>query len=463
METLLLKIILCSAVLLLFYKLFLEREKLFTFNRFFLLGSVVLSYVIPFVNLTLPNFKKPQAQLIFEETTQSISLTQTASSELIDWSQIFWIGYILVSLLLLTKSLVSVWKILNLKGEIKTIEGVRIKIIPGLSSPFSFFNTVYLNPKHYAEIEVHATILMHEKIHVIQKHTWDLVFIEVLIILSWINPTLYFYKKAIITNHEFLADDEVVNHEVNIKDYQNLILSEINQASHFSLTNPFNYINTKKRFIMMTTPKSKFAGFKMGLSAIVVTGALIVFSNKVFADTPAPVEPRPKQKMQQSLEETTSKDIISKVNQREKINAGTVQSTNPPKPAPPVPSAPQNVPTDIPTVPAIPPLETVAPEFPGGMHTLRQKVMAEFNTTVLSGNERLLKAEINFNVNTDGTTSDFTVKGNNEVFNTEALRCVKNAAQSAKWKPASVDGNPVKYRFRMPLSMQFEPNPAPKH
>lgn len=188
---------------------------------------------------------------------------------------------------------------------------------------------------------------------------------------------------------------------------------------------------------------------------------MVVFSNKVFAEVPAPYKPE-EQNIQKPTALTSNKEPISTAIQIEKKNTDTLEATTPPTPeAPPTPVKPNASET---VAPPSAELSTIAnePEFPGGMSALRQIIMGEFNTAVLSGNGGLLKAEIYFNVNTDGTTSDFTVKGNNEVFNTEALRCVKNAAQSAKWKPATVDGNPAKYKFRMPLTMQFEPSPASK-
>ena len=117
----------------------------------------------------------------------------------------------------------------------------------------------------------------------IQKHSLDLIFVEFIKTISWFNPAIYFYKKAITDNHEFLADEEIINQEFNIKDYQKLILAVVLQVKNLSVINQFNFNNTKQRFIMMTTKKSKLENFKKLFAVSVIAGSSFFFVQKVYA------------------------------------------------------------------------------------------------------------------------------------------------------------------------------------
>lgn len=93
-------------------------------------------------------------------------------------------------------------------------------------------------------------------------------------------------------------------------------------------------------------------------------------------------------------------------------------------------------------------------EFPGGINTFRNKVQSNFDDSVMDGDEGVLKTEITFVVERDGSLTDVNASGSNKTFNDEAIRTVKSIKN--KWTPAKINGQAVRYRFRLPLSMQFE-------
>ena len=97
----------------------------------------------------------------------------------------------------------------------------------------------------------------HELVHVNQKHTIDILFIEVLKVFFWFNPLFIFYKKAIQLNHEFLADEEIVKTYNNVPFYQNLLLQKGIGTQTIYLASNLNYLVTKKRLIMMTKSTSQ--------------------------------------------------------------------------------------------------------------------------------------------------------------------------------------------------------------
>lgn len=286
MLTIILKIILCSSVFIAVYYLFLEKEKMYRFNRFYLLSSLVLSYVIPFITITVQQPRSEnKPEIIFEETAQQIIYTQPVQ-ESFDWMNVLWMVYGAVTLFFLIKSILSIRAVKRLQGEKHLYQNHRVVITKENLAPFSFWNTIYLGEDYIKDNTIDPRIFLHEKSHLDQKHSIDLILMDLLKIFTWFNPVLFLYKKAIMTNHEFLADEAVLKSRYNVKDYQSLILEEIIAGQSLHLTHSFNFNNTKKRFIMMTAKKSKFIVLKKaaGLTALVAAAAL--FAERTYVIDP---------------------------------------------------------------------------------------------------------------------------------------------------------------------------------
>ncbi|MCD1115623.1 M56 family metallopeptidase [Chryseobacterium turcicum] len=282
METIILKIILCSGVLLGLYHLFLAKEKTFVFNRFYLIFALIFSYTIPFVTIeTQTKLIKKQTVFISEKAQQNVDyIAMPNAQESFDYTQLVLVVYGIVSLIFLLKFLFSLLKIKNIKGQKLKYRNRNIKLLLKKNAPFSFFNTIYVSKEYFKDEIIDESIFLHEEIHVKEKHSLDIIFVEILKIISWFNPFVYFYQKAITTNHEFLADKGVINTNKNIKDYQELILSEVLKQQNLALIQTFNFNNTKKRFIMMTKKNSKFAKTKMLLTIPVLAIAGFMFAEK---------------------------------------------------------------------------------------------------------------------------------------------------------------------------------------
>ena len=116
METAILKIILCSSLLIAIYYLFLQKEKMFRFNRFYLLSAMVFSYVIPFVKINLPEISESRNKLIFEEITTQQLIHNTNQASDFDWMNLIFIIYIAIAIFLTVRSLISMIMIITLKG-----------------------------------------------------------------------------------------------------------------------------------------------------------------------------------------------------------------------------------------------------------------------------------------------------------------------------------------------------------
>jgi len=307
---LILKIICCSGVFIGFYLLILQREKMFAFNRFYLLATLVLSFSIPFMELGIREFSTPEfnefipmiqqtpvetkmmeSPAVQIPVSERIAPAETVMKETnvfptLNWIEILGIIGLLISIILLIRFFVNLWGInrLAVKNERIHKEGFTLVKINRNVSPFSFFHYLFASKQDVENEKIRSEIFYHEFAHIRQKHTWDVVFVEFLMIFLWFNPFLYIYRKSIRTNHEFLADQEVLNRHFDTTAYQHLLLEKIPIKSQTSLSSSFNYLVTKKRLIMMTKKTSKIKTMTLKFFSIpLLVAVMLVFSEKVSA------------------------------------------------------------------------------------------------------------------------------------------------------------------------------------
>nr|WP_262484723.1 M56 family metallopeptidase [Chryseobacterium mucoviscidosis] len=391
------------------------------------------------------------------EATQQV-MDITPKQESFNWMNLIWILYGIVTLIFLTRTIISYLKIKNLKGEKMIYQNQNIIITNEPISPFSFWNTIYLGKNYLIDNKIDSRIFLHEKSHLEQKHSIDIIIVEIIKAFTWFNPSVYFYKKAMITNHEFLADESVLKNDFTIKDYQNLILEEIISNQNYNLTHTFNFKNTKKRFIMMNSKKSKLADLKKVISIPVLMIAFGLFIQKTYA---TPME-KMIEKTQETISEPVKKQIaesnepirddvkneslnpesgITEQLSENMINGGVVQDTIRPKEG-------KNMATKDEA--------TLLPQYPGGINEMRNKMAKAFDASKMNLGKETYRTEINYTVLEDGNIADVKASGNNEAFNAEAINSFKKANENIVWKPAEKDGKQVRYRMRIPLTMYFQ-------
>ena len=317
MTTYIVKTILCSAIFILIYYLFLEREKIYRFNRYYLLFSIVFAFIVPVITIKI----RTAVNLIPETVYQPVSgfqstVTQQALhsvNESITLGNILLIVYITVTLFLLCRFIINIFilftKIKN-NGSI-AYHGAKLVLTRDKHVPHSFLNYVFIYKEDFEKGNIEKEIFSHELAHIRQRHSVDILFIELITLFAWINPLLYMYRKAIQLNHEFLADEFVVNTVTTPQVYQLLLLDKARQPSVLVLSSSFNYLQTKKRIIMMTKKTSfRIAILKQIalIPVIIITGFL--FSNKVIAqDQKKTVQKQPNtplEQQKQSLENDPS-------------------------------------------------------------------------------------------------------------------------------------------------------------
>ena len=252
----LLKTTFCLLLFLGFYHLVLEKEKMHRFNRFYLLGSIVFAFLVPSFIITVAptEFVEPIAQELIINQADAINAVNEISY------QSYLVGlYLLITFLLFTYFGKNIHKVLSKtrRNEKISYYSATIILLKEKVLPHTFLRYIFINKEEFKNDNSEQYILTHELAHVKQKHSLDVLFIELLQIVFWFIPIFKFYKKAVQLNHEFLADDAVIKLHENITEYQHLLLKTTAQNNNIYLASNLNYSLTKKRLLMMTTKSSR--------------------------------------------------------------------------------------------------------------------------------------------------------------------------------------------------------------
>ncbi|KQM75017.1 hypothetical protein ASE74_03310 [Pedobacter sp. Leaf216] len=250
-----------------FYKLLLDKETYFTLNRIYLVSAGILSLCIPFIRLEWLTEQKA-AQQVYTSVNWEAVLQQativTERSAGFNWANAFVYIYCAGILFFLGR---LVFNLLAVKKLITSSKA---------GSAFSFFGKKIID----RELPQMDVIDIHEEAHIKQWHTVDILFFEIIGIITWLNPVIYLYKKAIKNIHEFLADELAAEFQGDKAEYAMLLLSKSFGISPNALTNGFLEKSLiKKRIFMLHKERSKkIAIMKYGIS-IPLFALLIVFSS----------------------------------------------------------------------------------------------------------------------------------------------------------------------------------------
>jgi bla regulator protein blaR1 len=319
MTTYIIKVILCSAVFFLTYKLLLEKEKMHLFNRFYLLSSLLLSFVVPVITFrsSRPSLPISENEVLNTNIFQGNGIIQILSPEQSTnyMSTILLTIYVTITTLLLFRFIVNLSKIISkaLTHQSIPYKTSKIVLINEDLTPHSFLNYLFIHNKEYENIE--NEILVHEYAHIQQRHSYDILLMEILQTVFWFNPVMLFYRKAIQLNHEYLADEAVINNTQNISSYQYLLIDKISKGKTYNLTSQFNYSITKKRLLMMTKTKSLRNTLCRQIAILPVLAlSIFAFSTKSFAQDSLNI-PKTKQNITPSTQEGVTEELLNEYEQ----------------------------------------------------------------------------------------------------------------------------------------------------
>ncbi|ASU34448.1 M56 family metallopeptidase [Mucilaginibacter xinganensis] len=324
MITYLLNFVFCSALLLLAYHLLLKNKTIYTFNRFYLLVSITFSLSVPLIAVNkaatpLPLFPR-ERQLLPEiitpteapssapDISSGINIKPGVNKLLFGLIAV----YSAITLLLLyrfARNLNSIRVSVKHHGHINYKDS-RLILVDEKLTPHTFLNYVFLNKDDYNNRQIEDDVLKHELTHARQRHSADVIFIELVQAFCWFNPFIILYRKAIQLNHEFIADEAVLNNNRNIANYQQLLLSKLGYFKSQNITSQFNYSITKKRLIMMTKTTSATTSIFARLAIIPIMAiAFFLFCTKTEAQQEPAVAKSPPQKTAQAVTKTSKKKL----------------------------------------------------------------------------------------------------------------------------------------------------------
>lgn len=295
-----LQIIGFQLVFLLVYEVFLKKETFFTWNRVYLLLTPLVSLVLPFLKIpalqqSIPESYKIalpevltgvplQERVLNGGQLAEVTITGTGSVNLYTILTNIWYVGVLMGVLFFAYKLYKIWN-LSSSGTSRKIDGIRVITLPNSTTAFSFFNTMYLGAD-LSETQ-RKSIVMHEAVHIKERHTLDLLFFEILRIVFWFNPLVYIYQKELTLLQEFQADATAVLQTDKAKYYQEL-LARVFQTEKISFINTFfNHSFIKKRITMLQKSKSnRVAKFKYALIVPLLCAMLFYVSCSVSSVEP---------------------------------------------------------------------------------------------------------------------------------------------------------------------------------
>ena len=261
----------CLAIFYLFYRLLLARETFHRFNRFSLLGILLLSCLLPLVEVSVKQETEVhQTMLTLEQllmmadavnATEAGARTETAT---VTWIQVALLVYLAGIVFFAFRNVYSLVRLLMLlkSGKKEDIgsylpgrkERVTLIVHNCDIAPFSWMGYIVISRKDLEENG--REILIHELAHIHNRHSWDLLVADVCIFFQWFNPASWLLKQELQNIHEFEADETVIKEGVDAKQYQLLLIKKAVGTRLYSMANSFNHSSLKKRITMMLKKKS---------------------------------------------------------------------------------------------------------------------------------------------------------------------------------------------------------------
>lgn len=254
---------LCLAALYIIYKAAMSYETLHRLNRVVLLGIVALSALLPLCEIKITE-EVEAVSVAFDQyyipDTQAGSAI-AAEAEPFDYvgllTSVAVVAFLLGVAFMVVRLVVSTMSVCRLirSGRVERLEdGVTLTVVDNLASPFSYFGHIVVAESDLAENR--DLILEHELAHIRLHHSWDVLAVDLALIVWWFNPALWLLRRELQSLHEYQADDSVLRRGVDAKTYQLLLIKRAVGSRLYSIANCLNHSNLKNRITMMCKKKS---------------------------------------------------------------------------------------------------------------------------------------------------------------------------------------------------------------
>ena len=261
------------AVFYMFYRLLLSRDTFHRFNRVMLLVISLLSLILPLCEITVHRTVDIPAWLLTMQESRSATVVEEAVNGTGGWETAAVSLYIAGVMAVLAHTGFAVADVLRiiLRGRrIPQEDGVVIVVTDRDTAPFSWMKYIVFCESDFRA--GHEAILRHEKAHVRMRHSWDLLFTDIVTAFQWFNPAVWMLRADLRALHEFEADDFVLRSGADAREYQYLLIRKAVGASGNSITNSFSHSTLKNRITMMLRKRSSSWGALKALYLVPLVG-----------------------------------------------------------------------------------------------------------------------------------------------------------------------------------------------
>ncbi len=294
-----LKITLCSGIFLGYYWVALRNKIYHHYNRFYLLATVIISLIVPFIEFNFyhnTGIDSNGAVKILQVVTSGneyldevIVTTRNHQLSATQWLELFYLSVCLILLLLLVQGLLRIRKLYKQNERIK-VENVCLINTTARNTPFSFMRYIFWNSNIDMNSADGKLIFKHELVHITQNHTLDKIFINLVLIIAWCNPFFWIMRRELNMIHEFIADEQSLE-EKDASAFAAMILKAAYPLQNFPITNQFFYSPLKRRLAMIIKNQHSKAGYLSRLLALPVCFFIIsafTVKTKFFTPTITP-------------------------------------------------------------------------------------------------------------------------------------------------------------------------------
>jgi len=278
----LLKVVTCSATLYIYYWFVLRNKQFHQYNRFYLLGISVLSWLVPFIKIDIIKEQVVAAPKVLNfvdliaDKNSSLEQEVVLKSTQFTWDNLLIIIAISISLFFIVRFLKSLWNIKKLIRlyPLKKLENLYLVMTDVKGTPFSFFKYIFWNTSIDLNSEVGKKILAHEVAHIDENHSFDKLLIELQLVIGWFNPTTWLIRNELYLIHEFIADQKSIqNNDTSI--LAELLLTSAYPSQQHLLSNSFFFSPIKRRIQMFTTTNTKYSYLRR-LTVLPIMAAMVL-------------------------------------------------------------------------------------------------------------------------------------------------------------------------------------------
>ncbi|WP_295233904.1 N-acetylmuramoyl-L-alanine amidase [Sediminibacterium sp.] len=284
-----LQVVFCSAIMMGYYWLVLRNKQFHQYNRFYLLLVAGLAWLVPLIKIQLNGTNiSEDTNIYYLLSAVADNNTVIESSFKFNWYNISWqnglkLLYAGGVLFLLSGFFISLFRIYQLfkLNKVKTLGDIDLVITNAKGTPYSFFRYIFWNEAIDLSSATGQQILQHEITHVKEKHSFDKIYMQLILIAGWFNPFFWLIKKELHMIHEFIADKKSVDNG-DTASLAQMLLAAAYPQHQFNLTNPFFFSPIKRRIAMLTqhqNPRFSYLRRLVVLPLLAITIVLVAFRN----------------------------------------------------------------------------------------------------------------------------------------------------------------------------------------